>query len=100
MAAGVCCLGGAAGRIKETDQQMRRIGETDEQADRGRMAGGRTGGRMEVSGRQDGVTGLIEELGEELGKLGSLGDSGGLACLVGAVMPCQGQVRHFVRYRV
>ena len=45
------------------------------------MDGERADGRVEeVSGRQGGVTGLTEELGG----LGSLSDSGGLACRVGA----------------
>ena len=44
MAAGVCRLGGVTGRgIEETRQQRRRMKEADEQANRRRMAGWRTG---------------------------------------------------------
>ena len=54
-------------------------------------------GRVEeVSGRQGRVTGLTEELGG----WGSLGDSGGLACRVGAAMAYQGRLRHAFRVRV
>ena len=50
----------------------------------------------EMTGRQDGVTGLTEELGG----WGSLGESGGLACRVAAAMECQGRLRHAVRVSV
>ena len=58
----------------------------------GRRADGRV---EEASGRQGGVTGLMEELSG----LGSLGDSCGLACWVGAATACQGRLCHGVRVR-
>ena len=50
----------------------------------------------EASGRQDGVTGLMEELGG----LGSLGDSGGLVCWVCAATTCQDRLCHGATVRV
>ena len=66
---------------------------TDEWAG-GKGAGGRMDGRVdEVSGQQGGATGLTEGPGG----LGSLGDSGSLACWVGTATACQGRLRHGFR---
>ena len=50
----------------------------------------------EASGRQGGVTGLMEELDG----LGSLGDIDGLKCRIGAATACQGRLCHGIRVRV
>ena len=54
-------------------------------------------GRVEeMSGQQGRVTGLTEGPGG----LGSLGDSGSLACWVGTATACQGRLRHDFRVGV
>ena len=59
--------------------------------------GSRVAGRVEeASGRQNVATGPMEELGG----LECLGESGGLACRVGATTGCQGWLRHSIRVRV
>ena len=61
--------------------QTKRVGEQKEEV--GGRAGERANGRVEeMSGHQGGVTGPTKELG----RLGSLEDSGGLACPIGATI--------------
>ena len=68
---------------EETDGGSRRAGGQEKDDERvGEWADG--GGVEEMTGRQDGVAGLTEELG----RWGSLGESGGLACRVAAAMEC------------
>ena len=73
------------------------VGAGERKEELSRWMGRRADGRVEeASGRQ----GVATRLMEELGGLKCLGESGGLACWVGATTACQGWLRHGIRIRV